>query len=163
MEDTSQKRSYVCTFKYYDSKHRRLTICALKEGNNLKITVLTLSDTPEVTVKTVRNNKKRIYHEEHNYDVFSKKGGRLKYEKDCLGTNFKEGCPGHTYDLPLNEEDGLHATFFKWCNERYYRQDRKKVTVEKISYVKGSKWVNPKLVKKEEETTTSESTSTTAE
>ena len=150
---------YLATFKFYDSKKRRLSIFGREDpiSGKLAITVLTLSETPEVVEKTMLQKnakgkpKKAVQEVTFKYDVFSRKDGRKTYEEKCIGANC-ENCPGQTVLVDIIDERPRY-TFLHWCNNRFYRPQKETITLEKIKYVRGNKYVFPEKKKKVQETT----------
>lgn len=134
---------YLATFKFYDSKNRRLSIFGRLVDDQLEITVLTISKTPEMRVKYFKGTKD-IQKQEIVFDTFSKKAGRKKYERECIHGN---KCPGKVFKVDIFE-DRPRYTFLKWCNEHFYREVKEEVVVTKTRYVKGTKFVHPEKEKK---------------
>lgn len=151
---------YLATFKFYDSKNRRLSIFSRIVNGELEITVLTLSNTPEVKkkeqqIQSIRkdgNGRRKsvkldvVYTEEYVYDTFSKKEGRQKYENSCISGG--DECPGRKVTIPIIDNRPRY-TFLKWCSDHFYRQWKEKVTVTKVKYVRGTKY--SELLKEAEE------------
>jgi len=144
-------KDYLATFKFYDNKHRRLSIFGKVHpvSKRLVITVLTLSQTPEIK-KTFRKGGNEVKKVEIIYDVFSRKEGRSKYEKEC-GTPDCDTCPGKVFTIDVIDERP-RFTFLQWCNQHYYRPQKISKTVEEIKYVRGTDYVFPEKKKKEEAT-----------
>ncbi len=136
---------YLTTFKYYDSKKRRLSIFGRVIEGKLEITVLTLSQTPEVRKKYFKGTN-QVRAQELVFDIFSKKAGRKKYERECI---HGKKCPGRVLTVDIID-DRPRYTFLKWCSENFYRPQ--KVMVESVKFVRGTKFVHPEKKKANEDT-----------
>lgn len=143
------QNEYLCTFRYYDSKGRRLTICARQEGEMLKVVVLTLSDEPDPQTNEL--------------DTFSRKRGRSIYEQHCLGKEGDDACKGLRFDVPVVDNDP-RLSFFKWCMGRYYKLETKVVPIAyRMTYLVRpgkTRLHSKKLVKPEKEKVESKSEET---
>lgn len=152
MSDTQSKpeaplKEPLAAFKFYDSKHRRLSIFGrlIEDDSKLEIIVLTVSKTPERRRKSTPSELTV----EFVFDVFSKKAGREKYQS-ILDGSFNKGKRGKKYKKSPGQRfvvdviDGRpRYTFLKWANTRYYRvQKMKQVIVMKPVFVRGEKYIH---------------------
>lgn len=146
---------YIATFKFYDSKHRRLSLFGrMLEGNKMEITVLTVSNRPE----KIKKSEPGAVTVSFVFDLFSKKEGREKYESILNGTYNKgkrgkkaQKLPGQRFTIDVTDGRPRRA-FLIWAKSRFYRiQEMKAVTVLKPVFVRGDKYVHPK--KNESEST----------
>jgi len=149
-------KDYLATFKFYDSKHRRLSIFGrvvpTDGGVNgglkdmLEITVLTVSKEAEQRRKSA-DGEMSI---EFVFDVFSKRAGRAKYESILNGT-FNIGKRGKKYKKEPGQkflvdiiDERPRLTFIKWANKRYYRLMKEVVTITRVKFIHGDDYVHPK-------------------
>ena len=145
-------KDYLATFKFFDSKHRRLSIFAKVDpiSKKLVITVLTISKTPEIIEHRILSRKGDVLNSavEFIFDTFSKKQGRKIYEKECMGADCTE-CPGQYFAIDV-VDDRPRFTFLQWCNNRYDREVKEEKVIIKKKYVRGTAYVHPEKKKKEE-------------
>jgi hypothetical protein len=125
-EGPLKEGEYLCTFRFYDGKGRRLTICATQTGDTLNVVVLTLSELPDP--------------ETSMHDVFSRKAGREIYEANCKGKELMDNCKGQRFTVPvLNGEP--RTSFFAWTNRTFYKLETTQILVpqEVVYLVKADK------------------------
>ena len=151
----------LATFKFYDSKGRRLSIFArvvdVEESKKLEITVLTTSRTLDRQDESTQTKRAITF----TLDVFSKKEGRAKYQEILDGTwkknkkSKKEKEPGHKFVIDIID-DRPRFTFLSWCNTRYYRPVEEEKLVKVTKLVRGKNYVHKKKVEKKSEGTSEE-------
>jgi len=118
-------KEYWCTFRFYDSKGRRLSIFARpsKTDRSIIITVLKLSKEPNPLPGEPSYGP-------HNgpVDKFSKERAKEIYEKEYLPYIMGDK-PGMDYTVPLNDAETIPTGMVRWAREHCCIPVPKQITV----------------------------------
>jgi len=119
-------KEYWATFRFYDSKGRRLSIFARpsKVDYSIIVTVLKLSKEPNMAPGDPQYGPYT-----GPSDRFEKVTAKALYEKEHLSSSIMGKKSGTDYSVPLQEGETIPKALVRWARETFYVQVPKQITV----------------------------------